>query len=261
MTNVPIVPQANAVSVYTPADDFAFMRPRDITTPRMFLMQPTSPTVIEGKFRPGEFVLNDETFCPAGQKTKMVMLLTWLQWIEWNPDRNAPQDKRMLNKSFDPMGDLAKQAEAFIKIKNPQGKEVVKVTEYYNCIAAFPGADNDYSRLASFGFARSSHKDGKKLLNRLFMAKHAGEKCHLWENEFEIYSRMETKDGNRFFVPTIGLMNRIPDHVYDEVKGNAETLRQRRQEMQERMLAQEADADNKTGETSIDASAAENPKF
>lgn len=248
-SNIPSVvdPNARALATYNPGDDFSFLRPRDILTPRLFLMQPTSPNVIEGKFRPGELVLNDETFLAVGQKTKMIILLAWLQWIEWNPDRNAPQDQRMLNKSFDPTSQLAKEAEAFLKIKNPEGKEVVKVTEYYNCLCILPGKDNDYDRIAAFGFARSSHKEGKKILNALGTAKHNGSKCYMWEHEFEFSTKMEQKEQNRYFVPMKGTMARIPDAQYETVKKHAEAMRARREEMQARVLAQETETEAKAG--------------
>lgn len=241
--NVVGAPVNTGLTTYNPQDDFSFMRARDLITPRMLLMQPTSPDVVIGKYRPGSFVVNDAEVLQQGQSMKMLILLVWLQWIEWNPDRNAPQDKRMLNKSFDPMSDLAKQAEAFIKVKNPQGKDVVKVTEYYNCIACLPGAEKNYDNLVAFGFARSSHKEGKKLMNKLMTIKHNGASCFMWENEFLISSRMETKDNNRYFVPTVGAVNRIPDDEFETVKANAEKVRARRIEMMERVANQEVEAE------------------
>lgn len=239
----------NAVKIYTPEDDFSFVRPRDIVTPRMLLMQPTSPGVVEGKFRGGEFVLNDSVKIPLQGSAKFVMYMMWLQWIEWNPNRDAPKEEQMLNKSFDPQSTLAKRAEKWELVINSDKKEVPAVTEYYNCILGLPGDDGDYGNLAAFGFARSSHKTGKTLINRLMGIKYNGEKAHMFQTEFLLSSKMEQKGTNRYFVPVVGQGNKLADDRVDEVKNIAEMLRNRRQEMMERIAAQETES----GEAPISA--------
>lgn len=251
----------NAVKVYTPEDDFGFVRSRDVVTPRLFLLQPMSQPVVENKFRAGEFVMNDGGVIAPGAKAKFVVLMMWLQWIEWHPDRDVIKEERMIAKSFDPMSALAKRAEKWELVKNKLGKEVPAVTEYYNCIIALPGVDNNYSNLATFGFARSSHKIGKIFINRMMGIKYEGRKPHMWETEFEISSKMETKGNDRFYVPVIGAANRLPTEYIEEVRQNAETLRARREEMINRVAAQEQAEDETEGGPTVNVKSADQAPF
>jgi hypothetical protein len=244
--NTVTVPQQNHVMItdHNPEDDFADVRKRDIMTPRIMMLQPTSPLVVDsnGAYRGGQFIDGSNILCNgSGESFEFIPLIRWLHWTEWNPDRKAPSDKRILSRSFDINSWQAKEAEAFTKVKDPEGKEKLKITEYFNYIICVPGNDKNYSNLYMWNFARSSHKMGKMFLNRLMRIRQPnGSVAAMYMNKFSMTSKMEKKDDLRWFVPVIGpTAAPIPVEDHEELKEMVIGLKNRQEEMKQRMVAKE----------------------
>lgn len=237
-------PAAVIITDHRPEDDFADVRKRDIMTPRLSLLQPTSPVVIEsnGAYRGGQFIDGTNIICDNGKSFKFIAIDRWLHWTEWNPDRNAPKDQRILSRSFDINSWQAKEAESFVKVKGPDGKEKLKITEHFNYIICLPGDNNDFANLYLWNFARSSHKTGKIFLNRLMRARQAdGSQAAMYMNMYEMSSVLKQKDQNRWFEPVIG-PSATPITDADslaELKELVIGFKNRREEMKRRVLERE----------------------
>jgi hypothetical protein len=237
------VPQVNAVTItdHKPEDDFADMRKRDIMTPRLALLQPTSPLVIEGQYKGGQFIDGTSVVIDMGKVEKFIPVTKWLHWTEWNPDRDAPADKKILSRSFDINSWQAKAAEGFHMVKDPHGKEKLKITEYFNFILILPGAHFNLSNMFMFSFARSSHKIGKVFLNRMMRTRQPnGEQAAMYMNQYELGSKLKTEGNNRWFEPTIGpVATPTPEEYWPEIKEMVIALKNRKAEMEARMIQRE----------------------
>ena len=160
----------NALStfVYDSESDFDQMEHSDKILPRIRLIQPTSPEATDDPPIPaGSFIYASikQIVIPSGKFTKFIPLMWWKEWLEWNPDKNAPKVDRLLNKSTDPMGDLANICRSREKIETSDGKEMFRVTEVYNAVGSLPEVTGDYTALFLFKFSRTSHHPFKIILN------------------------------------------------------------------------------------------------
>lgn len=250
--NAVTVPVAHLpiITDHKPDDDFADVRKRDIITPRINLLQPTSPQVVDGNgaYRGGQFIDGTNIISNGnGEAFTFIPLVRWLHWTEWNPNRDAPKDQRILSRSFDVNSWQAKEAEAFIRVKDSKGKEKLKITEYFNYIICVPGADKNYSNLFMWNFARSSHKIGKVFLNRMMRIRQAdGSQAAMYMNEFSMTSKMEKKDDLRWFVPVIGpTVKPIPIEDHEELKEMVIGFKNRQEEMKKRVADKELEEEEK----------------
>jgi hypothetical protein len=172
-------------------------------------MQFTSPAVQDGKFTAGDFVISGEDRVAIKRNATgiIVPIMFWLQWIEWHPDRNAPKSQRLIDRSTDPNSKLAVRAGRFEKVKKPDGKEMIAVTEYYNFIIALPELTGNFDELFIFGFSKSSHKVGKLWLNRARKLRTPGGQdiAPIWSNAWELSSFVEQNERNeKYMIPMIG---------------------------------------------------------
>jgi hypothetical protein len=227
----------NALSTYTSAnDDFADVRQQDIIMPRIALQQATSAGVVDGKYKMGQFIdTAQETVAIDLLKIgKVVPLVFWIEWIEWNTDRAAPKDKRVVNRSTDPQSDLAKQASQYVKVMTTQG-ERLKVTEIYNFICLLPSYSGNYVDPFHIGFSKSSHATGKSWLNKLMKAKIRVEdqliRAPIWANEWEISSLKEQKDGNTFARAVIGSSTMLPVELHADINALSIAFKERKQDI------------------------------
>lgn len=248
----------NDLSLYTSAqDDFAAMRQQDIIMPRVTLQQATSLGVVDGKYRMGQFIdlAQEAVAIDMGAIGSVVPLMYWLEWIEWNPDRSAPKEKKIIARSLDPQSDLAKQASMYVEIDTPQGKRL-KVTEYYHFIVLIPSYSGNYKDPFMISFAKSSHRCGKQWLNKLIKAKiKIGDslvKAPIWANQWELSSKKEQKGGNTFAFSVIGAAKMIPTDVHADVKELSDTMKARRAEVASKNTGHEED-------TSAEHAASEHP--
>lgn len=227
----------NDLSLYSSVeDDFKDMRKSDLIVPRVQLMQAISPQVTSGKWRMGQYIdmVQEQTVVDIGKTAKIVPLMFWLEWVEWNPDRSAPKDKKVLNRSLDPSSQLAKMAENFVEVDTPKGKKL-RVTEYYNFIVLIPSYSGNYEDAFIINFSKSSHRTGKAWLNKLMKARiKLGDtfiRSPIWANEWELTTKNESKDGNVYSLPIIGSSNMIPVEMHEQVKHNSDSMKAMRAEI------------------------------
>jgi hypothetical protein len=252
-------PQANAVSSYVADDDFADMRPQDRITPRIRLMQGLSPEVAAGKANPGEFAANGMTIIRRNIKAKMIPLMWWLQWVEFNPNLECPPDKKVLGRSVDPNSDLAIKAAKFVEVINSRGKKTFAVTESYNFAVLLPDISG-YDTIYTFSLQRSSHKAGKTFLNRLRGMKNPDmTQMPIWSHAFDLYSEFIDKGADKkYFSPIIGEHHEVPEDKHAGLIQMVTGLKAAKAAFLARELERaDSDADDHVG----DASAAEEPKF
>lgn len=223
-------------------DDFVDMRKRDFILPRAQLTQPLSPDVVEGRC-PAGAIRDSSTkqviVAPKQEGMFIIPLMFWLEWIEWNRDRDASKDKMIIERSVDPTSKLARRAEAWETYVNDQGKEKAVVTEYYNFVCAIINAKyNDYDSVYLTGFARSSHKIGKMWLNSMYKRRIEinGEyvRPRMWATRWALSTRLETKDSYKFFIPVIGEGTENPRTDWAKLKDIADSFTARRAEIMDR---------------------------
>lgn len=246
-------PATGALStLFTGADeDFADMRKKDMILPRANIMQALSPDVVDGKFPAGTVVDSSTKAILAEAKKdglKIVPLMFWLEWIEWNRVRNVDKKDRIVARSTDPQSELAKRADKWEVYTNDQGREVCTVTEYYNfvCVVIDP-ARNTYDDAYLIGFARSSHKQGKMWLNRMYKTRINVEgafvrppMCFM---QWAFKTELVKKDGFSYYVPCIGDGDEVPRDLWPKLKQMSDDMKAMKQELMERNSNKDADAD------------------
>lgn len=255
----------NDLSLYTSAqDDFSGMRQQDLIIPRVQLMQAISPQVTSGKWRMGQYIdmVQEQPVVDNGKVAKIVPLMFWLEWIEWNPDRAAPKDKKVLARSTDPSSELAKMAEHYVEVDTPKGKRL-RVTEYYNFIVLAPSYTGNYEDAFMINFSKSSHRTGKSWLNKLMKAKirvgDASIRAPIWAHAWELSTKNENKDGNVYSMPIIGAGEMIPVEVHASVKAISDAMKQRRAEVMAKNANTETDDAGSAGHEPADGDTSFNP--
>ena len=207
----------NALStfVYDNSSDFEQMDHGDKILPRVRLIQPTSPEATDDNpITPGSFIdasIRQVVVAP-GKTTKFIPLLWWKEWLEWNPNKQAPKAERLLDKSNDPMGALATICRQREKVIASDGKEMFRVTEVYNAVGALPEITGDYTGLFMFQFSRTAHYPFKVLLNSIDRLKITDPndetskmKSPLFGAAWEFGSERKRNDKNEtWFVPKFG---------------------------------------------------------
>jgi len=253
---------SNALTLYTSAeDDFADVRQRDIIMPKIRLQQLTSKGVIDGKYKMGQFAdtAQDVVAIDLQKVGRIVPLVFWLEWLEWNTDRSAPKDKLLIGRSTDPQSKLADEAGRFVKVMTDKG-EKLKVTEVYNFICLLPSYSGNFVDPFLVSFGKSGHQAGKAWLNKLMKAKiKVGDaliKAPMWANEWEISSLKEQKDGNTFAVPVIGASTMVPSELHEQVSELSSRFKMHKAEL----MAKNSEAHDDNAEPSTPADADEASK-
>jgi hypothetical protein len=239
--NEVIIKANNALAAYNVKDDYEGVRQQDIITPRIRLQQLTSPAVGEGKAAAGDFMLdNTEMLLRRGNKTKIIPLMNWLQWVEFNPDRKAPKDKRVLSRSVDPVGELAKSAEKYEEILNPEGKKQFRVTESFNFAVLLPSV-GFFDTVYILSFQRSGIRVAKGWLNTLLRRRQSnGDKMPWFSAMFDLSSVFKDEGGDRkYFVPSIDNMTETPMEQWPGLAELVTKLRAGKKAMMERELERE----------------------
>lgn len=253
----------NEVTVYNADEDFQYMRKSDIITPRLVLQQFLSPGVTDSTYKPGDMVIQDEkrVVIPFGKKGLITPIMFWMNWIEWNPDRDAPKDKKIIDSSFDPQSELCKRAERFDEVQTPDGPKMA-VTEYYNWVVAINGTPEapvyNWDDLAMLNFSRSSHRRGKEWLNRMWKLKGPdGNRAPMFSHQFEVCAQFKDEGPKKkYMVPSVDKMIETPAEHHAHLMNMATTLRSQRQQIMERELEREKSDDAaavKTAEVAKDA--------
>lgn len=215
-------------------DDFAGMRQKDNIMPRLVLQQFQSPGVVADIYKAGDYadISMKETIVPFGKTAKVVPLMFWLEWVEWNLDMNAPKDKKIIERSTDPQGNLSRRSDAYEKGTNSKGKEVFLITEAYNFVLCLPGIDNDINNLYITSFQKGSHKIGKSWLNRLRKQKYRSTEgavpAPIWMNQWELSGERIVSEEGTYASPVIGASTACPVEWHAELLENATRLKAQR---------------------------------
>jgi hypothetical protein len=234
----------NAIKIYNPEDDFAQMRPQDTIVSRLRLQQALSPAVNAGKMVQGCYAIDDnEVAIGRGELTSIIPLMFWFQWVEFNPDMNAPKEKKVLSKSIDPTSDLARESAAYVTVKNPEGKTVFKVTESYNFVVLCPDL-GVFERPFVISFQRSSHKLAKAWLNRMANMRVNGAKINMWRNSWELGAEFKDEGPKKkYFLPTINKPTPVPEDKWEFLNATANGLREQRAALAQRELDKSVEDD------------------
>lgn len=251
--NEVILKATNALAAYNVNDDYEGVRTQDLITPRIRLQQLTSPAVGEGKANAGDFMLdNTEMLLKRNNKTKIVPLMNWLQWVEFNPDRKAPKDKRVLSRSVDPVGELAKAAESYATIIGPDGKKAFRVTESFNFACLLPSV-GFFDTVYILSFQRSGHRVAKGWINTLLRRRQSnGDKLPWFSAMFDLSSLFKDEGGDKkYFIPSIDNMTETPMEQWPALAELVTKLRAGKKAMMDRELEREHEA-----EEAADANAA-----
>ena len=239
---VPATPGALSTLFTGADDDFVCMRKKDMILPRANIMQALSPDVVDGRFPAGTIVDSSTKAIIMQAKTdglKIVPLMFWLEWIEWNRIRNVDKKERIVARSTDPQSDLAKRADKWEVYVNDQGREVCTVTEYYN----FTGILIDpkrgtYDDAYLIGFARSSHKIGKMWLNRMYKSRVNIEGAYVRPPmcfmQWAFKTELVKKDGFSFYVPSVGDGEEVPRELWPKLKAMSDEMKAMKHEIMER---------------------------
>lgn len=240
-----------ALSSYNANDDFVGMRAKDIILPRAQVLQPLSAEVMDNG-KPAGAIIDSSTkgiLVPAREEGKYIVpIMTWLEWIEWNKDRDCDKKDRVVERSTDPASLLARRADRWETYVDEKGNNKPVVTEYYNfIIAVVDDKMSDYESLYIMGFARSSHTTGKLLLNRLRKTRVAGEDgmpvpAPMFLNRIAIKTTVETKDSNKYWVPVLGEAKQNPDAHLPMLIRIATEAKARRAEIIERNRSEADDS-------------------
>ncbi len=249
---------SNDLKIYNPEDDFAQVRAQDLIVSRLRLQQALSPAVNAGKMVQGCFAIDDnEVAIERGTLTRIIPIMFWFQWVEFNPDMNAPKEKKILNKSIDPSSTLAQEAEKYVTVLNPEGKKVFKVTESYNFVVLCPDL-GAFERPFVISFQRSSHKLAKAWLNRMMNMRVNGAKINMWRNSWELGAEfIDAGPKKKYFLPNINKPEPVPEDKWEFLHGLATKLREGRAALAARELEKAADDAN---DEESDATAAANEK-
>ncbi len=158
----------------------------------------------------------------------------FLEWIEWDIDKMAK--KPIVERSADPLSALAKSAERFEKIRGKDGKERLKVTEYYSFLVLAPNYFGNWTDMMMLNFSKSGHKTGKQWLNRM-----RGFKVKDGENlvaapmcvvGWDLGSKVEVNDRNEdYYVPVVGSGKLIPQDCFETTIAIANECKARRQQL------------------------------
>lgn len=152
-----------------------FRAERDITIPRLVLLQALSPQVEQGLGKPGDILhsVSNEVLAAwpqgpnvlLGDPLEIVVIRHTLQWIEWN-DREAGGGIK--ESSSDVNSTLAKRCEAGEKRLDKKG-EVQAVTEYHNFLAWIPRLGAGLDGMVMVNCGKTNWKHGRNLITRMAM--------------------------------------------------------------------------------------------
>jgi hypothetical protein len=235
------LPSTSLFGDYNAEDDFKDMRAQDKVLPRLRLAQHTSNQVKEGLVKPGAWFNSATvgTVIPHDKMGVIIPIMFWLEWMEWNPNKDAPKGigpgKAILARDTDPNGELAKSAARFEKIMTKRG-EKMRVTEYYSFLVLAPEATGNYTDMMMLNFSKTAHKVGKMWLNRMrsFMVKGPTgmpERCPMAAVAWDLGREEAVKDGDKYFVPKIGEGKLLPLDVISTTIGVAREAALRRNDV------------------------------
>ncbi len=225
------------VTVFNPDDDFAPMRPQDQIVSRLRLQQSLSPAVTAGRLPPGCFSIDDlEVGIERGKNSLIIPLMFWFQWVEFNPNMDAPKKEKVLAKSVDPTSKLAQEAQNYVTVINSLGKKVNKVTESYNFVVLAPMIGG-YDRFFVTSFQRSAHKVAKMWLNRMHNMRVNGAKINMWRNSWELGAEFKDEGPQKkYFVPVIDKPQPVAEDRWAFLNATSSALREQRAAMAAREL-------------------------
>lgn len=263
----------NALSVFGAYKntDFEQMRPSDIITPRLSLMQfaskPVKDEVIvqsEMKNEAGIIVVpslkagagmwlesgGSKLVCDRNHSVGIIAYTFWVEWVEWNPDRNAPKDKKILGQSADPRSALAKAAESREIAKkadgtpwlDAKGQTMQRVTESYSFVVCAPELSGNYEQMMLLNFSRSAHYVGKQWLNRIRAHRTDGQETPMPAVLWQLGSEKKSKGNDDYMVPVIGEGKLLPLNIIPVVLGIGERIRAAKENFQRMSAAHEAEA-------------------
>jgi hypothetical protein len=211
----------NQLIQYTGDEDFQDMRRSDIITPMLQVQQFNSKLVQSREVMAGDIVdmvSKSPVYKSPGpkdveHKTKIIPIAYFLQWIEWNTDRDASQ--KILRQTADFNSPMVKEAERAVMVTNKDGKQVRKITEYYNFVCLLPEYTGNYSDSFIIPFSKTGHAVGKEWLNRMRkMTDSAGKPFPMFMHEWEFSSVLKTKGNDKWYLPLIGSAKRVDPEYY-----------------------------------------------
>lgn len=236
------------LTIYNGDADFAGMRQSDISMPRVRLTQSLSPWRKERKADDGDyFDTGSQRVIRAYNDAKPMMVIPLAfayAWIEWNPNKKCAKAEIIKRQSTVPGSELEKMALSFEKVVNSEGKEVLRVTEYYNYICALPEYSGNLEDLFTLSFYRSTHKIGKEWLNRMRRCRMADGKttAPMWFNSWAFTAKEEKNAaGEGYIVPAIGAATAVPKEWHTDLHAKSSLLREMKAKVADMAANQAAD--------------------
>lgn len=233
-------------------DDFAEMSPQDRIISRLLLMQFGSKPVKNDQAKAGSWInsASMETVCTKEQTLKVIPLIYWKKWVEWNPVKGAPKGtgpgKMILNQTSNPADPIAIAANSNPRPKVlVEGREKPKYTEYYVYLCAAPAIFGDCNTLFTVEFCRSAHKVGKEWLNRQeqFKVEHPETKqkvrAPMGMVEWELGSKMEhdTRTDSDYFVPRVVGGKMVSPEILGQILTLKEAVKKQKDQLSRREVA------------------------
>ncbi len=217
---------------------FAGVEARDILTPRLKLAQASDSNVKNpaNKLVNGDYYNQStlEKVFDAATGGWIVPIFFYKEMIEWNPDKKAEKDKKILAKTTDynsPDGKkMAWHVANRTKVTDSKGKQVNKITEYIHFLVVVP--ELSWTSPFQLSFYRTNYKVGKQLLNRCMNAVYVapdGQKvagAPLYALAYHLRSDVElNKEGEDYQISQIGASVSNPPEVLPDLRRQYEEAR------------------------------------
>lgn len=251
--------QLPALFNYDAAQDFEDMEQEDFLTPRLKVAQSQTPEAQDGTVNNGDIfcAATSEVIVPRNSAKTIIPLAWWKEWLEWNPNRQDKKE-RIIARSTDVHGDLARACNRRETVINSDGKKVPRVQSTYNVLLLVP--EVSWSDMYMMSFARTHYKVWKRLLNLAKGLKHdpdgQGKRpCPLFGAGYEISTSLEDDGTNRWFEPRFGPPEFLGVEHLREIQPIVEKLRENIEQMKEANGSEEDTESVNSSNAGVDESA------
>lgn len=138
-----------------------------VSTPRLHLLQPLSPEVVDGKYPVGTVVLRPQNVivCPKDGAFYATPIFFWPEWIAWNPRAMRQQLPAIRERTTDPKSALAMRCRNSATWREPcpeNPQQEIRNCEHLNAALIVYGVDELGFSPAVVSFSRASHAAGRK---------------------------------------------------------------------------------------------------
>lgn len=211
----------------------------DLIIPRVKLLQPLSPEVVE---KPKEFqgglLINSLTLEVLPEY--FIPIFKFTNWIRWNPrDANKPgfhpdfPPGEMLWRSDDPFDPRVQDEGKF----GPNGEPPL-ATKFLNFFSIFPGVPMPII----VSFSKTSFKAGKQLMSLAQFSQ-----GDMFSKKYKLSSKLEKNDQYSFWVLTVEQAGKASDEEYAQAEGlwkefHSKKIKVHDEEQEEIIKTEEEDA-------------------